>query len=149
MTSVETGIMAGYLVALSVFGIALLLGLWPEGHQLTKDESKVYILWRVMQIKRERHLLVIVTVMGVLGGATHSLWWLALEELKTGQVVWYVAQPLLGCVVSLFFYGLVRGGLITGSDGSKDLNVYGVAGLAGLVGYSAYEVLDKILGIVR
>lgn len=141
-----------YSVGLLMLSLLIAVQLWPASQHLTENHSQVRILrWRVT-LSLERHLLLIVIAMGMLGAATDSVWWLAYQiqegRFQPSESLGFLVKPWMGCVIAVLFYALLRGGLISGSAGSKEINVYGLAGMAGLAGLSATKLVTKLVNLL-
>ena len=146
--------LAIYLLAVSLASIVMVFTLWPESAQLTAEHSQVRIFSRIIKVPREKHLLLLVLLMGLIGGCSYALWWfahrVATGELQERHVVWYVLRPWISCFMTLIFYGLVRSGLfVTNLGNSKNINIYGMAGLAGAAGFLAAQVFEKLEGLLK
>jgi hypothetical protein len=60
---------------------------------------------------------------------------------------WYVARPLMGALLALVFYFLVKGGLwatIGEADQSRNLNLWTLAGTGALVGLFSKDAIEKL-----
>jgi hypothetical protein len=103
-------------------------------------------------LQAERHLLLIVLFAGLAGASLSSVWGLAYElqqqKLANNEFLGYLIRPWIGTTVTLIFFGLFRGGLISGPNASKEINVYGMAGVAGLVGLSSIDIVYKLVGFL-
>jgi hypothetical protein len=54
-------------------------------------------------------------------------------------------RPIIGSVLALVFYLVIRGGLLSVSNGAAgDLNPFGVAAIAGMVGMFSKQAADKL-----
>lgn len=154
MTIVLEIFLAIYLSGLGLGSVWIVYQLWPESAQLSEAEVPVRILGRITNMPRERHLLSLILLMGLIGGCAYALWWFshrtATGEIQNAHVMWYLLRPWASCLVGLIFYGLFRSGLFVANLGhSKDINAYGMAGLAGAAGFFANQVLDKIAGLLQ
>jgi hypothetical protein len=65
----------------------------------------------------------------------------------TGKII--VVRPLLGSSLAIITYVLLRAGLISTSftQGSPNINDFGVAGISALVGLMTDEIVIRIRGI--
>ena len=127
----EASILFGYYLILSLASLVLAIGFWPDQGK-TADESTVKIFWLTRAIKREPRLVITAVLMGFLGGTANYFWLFthhaALDELKASQFFIYIAKPWIAASVALVSYGLLRGGITTGVEASKDLNFVGICG---------------------
>ena len=152
MSAVRIAVLAGYYLASSVLALSLAIGLWPESQYLT-DKSSVRLFWFRIEMRNEVHLALVVLVMGFLGGTTNDFWWLsyrsAMGEMKARQFITYLGHPWISAGVALIFYGVLRGGLISGPGGTKEVNSYGIAGVSGVVGLFANSVITKLGAVLK
>jgi len=110
------------LTVLSVFfgmlGITLLyvvLKVWPSG--ISSVPEKVYLLGKAYTISPERRYLLLMTLGGALGASVHLLIsftaFVGNRSFVTSWVPWYMLRPVIGAAMALFFYMLLRGGILT------------------------------------
>ena len=59
----------------------------------------------------------------------------------------YLSVPLVGALLALLFYIVLRGGLVTTQASSTDLNIYGFAAIAALVGLFSEQATVKLRNI--
>jgi hypothetical protein len=57
---------------------------------------------------------------------------------------WYTVQPFVGATLALFFYLVIRGGLLSGAASAADLSPHAVAAVSGLVGMFSKQASDKL-----
>jgi hypothetical protein len=96
-------------------------------------------------------LMLLVLVLGALGGYSHALAsfvaYAGNRQLAGSWAWWYVLRGLIGSLIALALYLLVRGGFFSPSSsspsGAPDVNVYGVAALAVLAGMFSKQASDK------
>lgn len=55
----------------------------------------------------------------------------------------YPLLPIIGALMALLAYVLIRGGLVTTQASSEDVNPYGMAAVAGLVGLFSQQASEK------
>ena len=72
-------------------------------------------------------------------------------DFKLAFVPWYVARPVMGTLLGLIFYFIIRGGLFVTVNPSsttkfdpKDLNVWTLAGMGSLVGMFSKNAISKL-----
>jgi hypothetical protein len=140
------------LIALPLILIAALYVLWPV--YITSQDGKTTALANVplfgasSALAIDYRLLLIVVITGALGSYVHTATSFATyvgnSQLHRTWLWWYILRPLIGSVLALMFYFVLRGGLLTVSSGSKDLNPYGLAAVAGMVGMFAKQATDKL-----
>jgi hypothetical protein len=85
----------------------------------------------------------ITTILGYLLHASE------LRDFKMSFVPWYFARPLIGVLVGIVFYFVLKGGIIVtvGESEAGKLNVYGIAGQAALVGLFSKNAVEKLRDI--
>ena len=71
------------------------------------------------------------------------------RDFKNSFVPWYLLRPLMGAVLGVIFYFLIKGGLLAltsfpGQQGVSDLDQYALAGMATLVGFFSRQAIDKL-----
>jgi hypothetical protein len=134
--------LATYNMVLLLASLTAVVQIWPESQNLSGENSSVRILWAKPALQAERHLLLIVLFAGLAGASLSSVWGLAYElqqqKLANNEFLGYL----------IIFFGLFRGGLISGPNASKEINVYGMAGVAGLVGLSSIDIVYKLVGFL-
>lgn len=85
---------------------------------------------------------------GLLGDVAKDIWWLGVGEKDAWRFIAYLVHAWVAVTVTLIFYGLLRGGLISGPGGAKEINAYGIVGVSGVVGIFAEMVLSKLGGVL-
>ncbi len=98
-------------------------------------------------------LLMLSLLFGVLGGSTHGLSSLmdfrGQRRLFRSWSLWYFGRPILGGMVSMIFYLVVRAGLFSGSASSNDANLYGIAAVSTLVGMFTDQATNKLAELFK
>lgn len=82
----------------------------------------------------------ITTILGYLKHASQQ------RDFKLSFVPWYFARPLIGVLLGVVFYFVLKGGLLVtvGAAGADTINVYGLGGLAALVGLFSKNAVEKL-----
>jgi hypothetical protein len=84
----------------------------------------------------------ITTILGYLEHASEK------KDFERAYAPWYVGRPLMGVLLGLVFYFLLRGGLLAVMPSSKgdarDLSVAGLAGVGALVGLFSKNAIEKL-----
>jgi hypothetical protein len=82
----------------------------------------------------------ITTILGYLKHASEQ------RDFKLAFVPWYFARPLIGVLLGVVFYFVLKGGLLVtvGAASASDINVYGLGGLAALVGLFSKNAVEKL-----
>ncbi len=98
-------------------------------------------------------LLILSLLFGVLGGSTHGLSSLmdfrGQRRLFRSWSLWYFGRPILGGMVSMIFYLVVRAGLFSSSAPSIDANLYGIAAISTLVGMFTDQATNKLAELFK
>jgi hypothetical protein len=84
---------------------------------------------------------VITTILGYLEHASEK------KDFERAYAPWYVGRPLMGLLLGLIFYFLLRGGLlavIPSKGEAKDMSVAGLAGVGSLVGLFSKNAIEKL-----
>lgn len=117
------------------------------------DSSKQSLVQNKEEGKKERgdlgaKLLILSLLFGILGGATHGLSSLmdfrGQRRLFRSWSLWYFGRPILGGMVSLIFYLVIRAGLFSGSASSEAANLYGIVAVSTLVGMFTDQATNKL-----
>lgn len=98
---------------------------------------------------REQSILLVAFLFGILGGATHGFASLmnfrGQRRLFKSWTLWYFGRPLLGGMMAVIFYVVVRAGLFSGAASSNyAVNVYGVAAFSALAGLFTDAATEKL-----
>lgn len=82
----------------------------------------------------------ITTILGYLKHASQQ------RDFKLSFVPWYFARPLIGVLLGVVFYFVLKGGLLVtvGAASADTINVYGLGGLAALVGLFSKNAVEKL-----
>lgn len=110
------------LTVLSVFfgmlGITLLyvvLKVWPSGISSVPEE--VHLFGSACTLTPEHRYLLLMTLGGALGASVHLLIsftaFVGNRSFVTSWIPWYMLRPVIGAAMALFFYMLLRGGILT------------------------------------
>lgn len=68
------------------------------------------------------------------------------RDFRLSYAPWYLARPLLGVLLAVVFYFLLKGGLLVLGEArtSTEMNIFGLAGLASLVGMFSKNAVEKL-----
>ncbi len=85
----------------------------------------------------------ITTILGFLEHASEK------RDFSVAYAPWYVARPLMGMLLGLVFYALIRAGLLltvppSEHPGTTQLNEWGIAGIGALVGLFSKNAVEKL-----
>jgi hypothetical protein len=98
----------------------------------------------------ETLLLLVMMVSGAIGACVFSIWAISNHLGKHHDFYyarykyWYYTRPFIGVGLALFFYLLIRGGLLTIGAEFMTLNLVVIAGLSGLVGMFSEQAILKL-----
>lgn len=83
---------------------------------------------------------------GVVGGMIHFITSLAkyagTKKFKRRWTVWFLARPLLGGLLAVIVYLVIRAGLLPSAEAAEVVSPYGVAAFAGLAGMFSKQAID-------
>lgn len=82
----------------------------------------------------------ITTILGFLDHASNK------KNFDAAYVPWYVARPLIGVLLGIVFYFVIKGGLLAtvGSQAADEIDVYGLGAFAALVGLFSKRAVEKL-----
>jgi len=82
----------------------------------------------------------ITTILGYLDHASTA------KDFDEAFVPWYVARPLIGMLLGIVFYFVIKGGLLAtvGSQNASEIDVYGLGAFAALVGLFSKQAVEKL-----
>ncbi|GAA2439080.1 hypothetical protein GCM10010191_63000 [Actinomadura vinacea] len=139
--------------------VVVLVQAWPPAPQIGRDgrpEAPVNVVavrlfgW-APRLTREECLFVTVLAAGAIGGVVHSLrslyWYVGNRSLRRSWLMMYLFLPLIGALLALMVYLVLRGGLTSPAGGSSDVNPYGVTAVAALVGLFSQETAEKLRAV--
>ncbi|HEV3077965.1 MAG TPA: IPT/TIG domain-containing protein [Thermoanaerobaculia bacterium] len=155
------------LIMFSTFAlleVAALVWIWPAlasaaGAGSAATACPEGSLWLISWCPSgDQRLLCIVFLAGMLGGVIHALrslgWYVGNRHLVRSWIPWYLLLPLLGGLVSVVFFLVIRGGFFTpqtsqggtaGSTATGSLpNVFGFAAFSAMIGLFTNQALLKL-----
>jgi hypothetical protein len=95
---------------------------------------------------REKYLVIVNALFGILGGATYGLAsltiWIANNKYERSWTLWYISRPIIGAALALIFYFLIRAGLV----GGFPINVgdFGFAAISIIIGLLSTAAMKKL-----
>jgi IPT/TIG domain len=101
-------------------------------------------------ISEEQRLLLLVLLAGALGGVIHAIrslgWYVGNRKLVWSWAPWYALLPLLGSLVALVFYLVIRGGFFSpqASAQAGTPNVFGFVAFSALIGMFTNQAVAKL-----
>ena len=97
----------------------------------------------------EMKLLWFILLVGALGSTLHGLIsvsnYIGNKTFDAAWSVWYIERPLVGAILSLIFYMIIRAGLITNLETNSGF--YTTLALAGMIGLFSKQALNKLSDI--
>lgn len=104
-----------------------------------------FVLWG------ETRLLLIVMLCGFLGALIYSLrsflWYAGNRNLVRSWLALYALVPLVGAMLAVVFYLVLRGGLFSPSTTISDTSPFGFAAVAALVGMFTNQAAEKLRSV--
>jgi hypothetical protein len=99
-------------------------------------------------ISRDADLLWLVLIAGALGSfvyiARSFVDFVGNKSIRGSWSVWYLLYPLIGSALALIFYLAIRGGFLTTSTASADVNTFGLVAISGMVGMFSKQATNKL-----
>jgi hypothetical protein len=154
------GMGLGYL-AFTTLCVYLLITTWPvlEDGATTFKDINIFGYW--CSWAPDRQLMFTVVAAAALGSLAHTLTsfgdYVGNRELSTNWIWFLVLRIPIGIALALFFYFLLRGGLLqlqTSADTPPSLakttlqtNPYGIAAIAALAGMFSKQATDKLAAV--
>lgn len=117
----------------------------------TTGQCSIFQLWLgnpARSCNGETLLLWVTILVGAIGALIHA--WSSLatyignRTYVASWTLWYCARPLIGAMLAVLFYVVIRGGFLGTSVDTSNLNLYSFAALAGLVGMFSKQAADKL-----
>lgn len=143
----DIGLTVGFLGALCAGLGCLLVQVWPGSGSAT-GVARV-LLWRLALTGNAR-LFLVVACSGALGGVLHSIrslyWYVGNRSLRSSWLLMYGSLPVVGAVLAVVSYLVLRGGLIA-TTSATGINPYGIAATSALVGLFSQEASEKLRAV--
>ncbi len=162
---VESALLTSFLIQIFVILACVLIVLWPhnmvrpnadgislpvrapDGHVVWVGEVSVFGIV-LGTLGDDVRLFALVVVAGMLGGfihvATSAADYIGNRRLSRSWIYWYLLRFPVGSSLAIVVYLLIRGGLLTGTASSTQLQPYGVVGIAALAGLFSKQATDKL-----
>ena len=137
------------LVAAVVVAADVLLAVWPDDPPV-KAAAPVKILWQraTVQLSGNDRLMLVAMLTGVIGSLIHVMTSFAdfagNRRLARSWLPWYALRPVIGMGLALFFYLVMRAGLLSAQTSPGEINPFGVAAVSGLAGMFSKQATDKL-----
>lgn len=155
-TTRDIVVLTAVLLVLVVSLAAVLVQAWPPpvttvgGIARERPSGSALLLWHAV-LPRDTRLFLVVAAAGGLGSLIHvlrSLYeYVGNRRLRRSWLLMYALEPVVGAVLALVVYCVLRGGLTTTMASSGDINPYGVAAVAALVGMFSRQTVQKLVTV--
>jgi hypothetical protein len=144
-----------YLILLSILLAYGLIQFWPPFQTAdapaTDLENVAFLFWQ-WSISYEMRLILVVIISGALGSLVHALrslfWYVGNQAFKANWTLMYLMLPIVGMILSLIFFFILRGGLFAPQTQIDAASPYGFAGLAALIGMFSNRAALKLQEII-
>jgi hypothetical protein len=144
-----------FLVTIAVGLNFFLYVLWPEinpgedGKLVWSTSVRVFGTSEApIFLSSEPRLILIVMLAGAFGSYVHAatsfVTYVGNRTLRASWTWWYLLRPVLGMVLAVIFYFVVRGGLLSAGAAASEVSPFGIAAVAGLVGMFSKQATDKL-----
>jgi hypothetical protein len=139
---IATTVVAILATAILAYG---LIAFWPYK---SDTWNQVRFLGLSFGLSPDAALFIVVLLAGALGGMVHTVrslsWYFGTAKLRHRWMVMYSTLPVVGGLLALLFYLVLRGGLLTANTTSKEVNVFGFAAIGALVGLASEQAARKL-----
>lgn len=146
--------MVVFYILLTLFFLVSMIELWPlqiaagaAGAATSTTPTSIYLVWPVA-ISTEIRLILVVILSGALGSCIHAIrslyTYIGGRELLTSWLAMYFMRPLVGAILALVFYFLLRGGFFSTGATAEQTSPYGFAATAALVGMFSEQAILKL-----
>src|ERR1043165_1622854 len=150
---------------IAVLLIYTLIASWPvvqvekiDGIDVKSYKAWHFFFWTAESWDVDKRMLFTIVLAGAVGSLVHALTsfsdFVGNERFNANWVWWYVLRLPVGSALAIFFYFIIRGGLIVptlqggaGIDSTQAtlaLNAYSMAAFAALAGMFAKNASDKL-----
>ena len=100
------------------------------------------------EVSAESSMLLLVMSMAAVGSFVHAgtsfVSYVGNRRMRYSWLPWYAFRTVIGSSLATVSYVVVRAGLLSGSSGASEVNIFGVAALAGLTGMFSKQATDKL-----
>jgi hypothetical protein len=101
-----------------------------------------------ISLSSEARLILLVMLAGALGSYVHAatsfVTYVGNRTLRASWTWWYLLRPVIGMVLALIFYFVIRGGLLSAGAAASEVSPFGIAAVAALVGMFSKQATDKL-----
>jgi hypothetical protein len=138
------------LIGLALTLVYSLIVFWPLDSGSTAGDVQ-FFWWEIPRLELSADLFLLVALAGGLGGSIHGLrslyWYVGNRNLVHSWLLMYFSLPLVGALLAVITYLVLRGGLTSTFASSEDVNPYGFVAVGALVGLFSREAADKLRAI--
>ena len=143
-----------YFIAIIAISVYTIISIWaPESLQSLQPKvtnSTTTFVTSPSTITREKYLVEVSALFGVLGASTYGLAsatvWIAHNKLERSWILWYVSHPLVGGALAIIFYLIIRGGVIQGiTFAISDFAIAAVSAIVGLITTPSNEKASRFI----
>lgn len=96
----------------------------------------------------QKNLFVLVACAGAAGGLLHLLssvgHYVGARQLVRSWLLFYYLRPIVGALLGVFVYLILRTGVLTTATTPEDFNLYGILAFSALAGLFSRQALDKL-----
>ena len=142
---------------LSVAGLSIysLVQFWPPATTATNagQQAAATVAWFPwnLSVPRDSAFFVVVLAAGSLGASVHALrslgWYVGNRNMRQSWVPSLLLLPMVGALLALLAYLVVRAGLVSGPLSSEAVSPFGFVALAGLVGLFTDQTIGKLKAV--
>lgn len=122
-----------------------------ETGEILNDINHNFALANNSKIHREFQLILLSLLFGVIGSTVHALSslinYVGTTRYNHNWFLWYLGRPVIGGIIALIFYVIIRGGILSVNAQPGDLNYFGIAAISVIAGLLATEGTQKIRDI--
>ncbi len=122
-----------------------------ETAEAINDINHNFDLVNNSKIHREFQLILLSLFFGLIGSTVHALSslvrYVGTTRYHHDWFLWYLGRPIIGGIIALMFYVIIRGGILSVNAQPADLNYFGIAAISVIAGLVANEGTKKIRDI--
>lgn len=145
-----------YVIVLSVVAVYGLIRFLPEPTSASQNAGMLptvtFFVW-TFPASQEVRLFITVALAGLLGSLVHVLrslyWYIGNRVLTRSWVPKYILIPIVGSVLSVAFYLVIRGGFFSGGPNVDQTNPYGFMALGVLIGMFSEQAVLKLKDVAE
>lgn len=153
---VGIALLIAYAIILSGVAIYGLISFLPEatstGTNAAGSSAVTFFIWQ-FSANEEVRLFITVALAGLLGSLVHVLrslyWYIGNRDLTRSWIPKYILLPIVGSVLSLAFYLVIRGGFFSGAPNMNQTNPYGFMALGVLIGMFSEQAVLKLKAVAE